>query len=59
MYDKLIVSNYLAVSINNWLPDVSATKAFVSKICMQLMKAFVTKTSCNQLLIDTAMYNCS
>ena len=26
------------------------------KICMQLMKAFVAKASCNQLLIDSATY---
>ena len=25
-------------------------------ICMQLMKAFVAKASCNQLLIDSATY---
>ena len=26
------------------------------EICMQVTKAFVAETSCNQLLIDTAIY---
>ena len=38
---------YVVESINNWLQDVSATKAFVS--CEQMW-------SCNQLLIDSATY---
>ena len=29
---ELIVSNYVAESINNWLQDISATKAFVSSL---------------------------
>ena len=57
---KLIVSNYVAASINNWLQDVLATKAFISCVqlllidTMQLRKAFVAEMSSNQLLIDTA-----
>ena len=48
---ELIVSNYIAESINNCLQDVSATKAS----CIQnWTKAFVDETSCNQLLIDSA-----
>ena len=60
---KLIVSKYVAESINNWLQDVLAMKAFVSCIlnsmqlnCMQLTKAFVVEMSCNQLSIDSATY---
>ena len=37
---RLIVCRYVAVSVGNWLRDVSAT----------------TEMSCNQLLIDSAMY---
>ena len=39
---ELIVSNYVAVSINNWLQAASATKTFISclqKFGTQLMKA--------------------
>ena len=35
---ELIVSNYVAVSVNNWLQDVSATKAFVS--CVQKLDIY-------------------
>ena len=34
---KLIVSSYIAVSITNWLQDVSATKAFVSCVKTDLL----------------------
>ena len=49
---KLIVSNYVAVSINNWLQDISASNYVTST---QLTKTYLAKTSFNQLLIDTAM----
>ena len=33
-----------------------AAATFCTTLCMQLTKAFVAKTSCNQLLINTATY---
>ena len=64
---KLIVSKYVAESINNWLQDVLATKAFINCIqiffvhswqrplwpfCTQLMKAFVAETATYLLTIN-------
>ena len=37
---ELIMSNYVAVSINNWLQDVSATKAFISCVQNVLQSVF-------------------
>ena len=47
---KLIVSKYVAESINNKLQNVLAMKAFITCVqnfCMQVTKAFVAKTSFN------------
>ena len=57
---RMIVSNFVAASINNWFQDIFGhvglhqlhTKVF----CTQLTKASMVKTSCNQLLIDIATY---
>ena len=46
---KLVVNNYVAVSINNY--HQLHTKQF----CMELTKAFLSETFCNKLLIDIAM----
>ena len=64
---KLIVSNYVAVSINNVLIAGHFshkglrqlhTKLFLyvhkPDFCTKLTKTFVAEMSCNQLLIDTA-----
>ena len=57
--DELIVNKYVAESINNWLQNVLATKAFVSceqNVLHTVDKGLCGQTSCNQMLIDTATY---
>ena len=64
---KLIVSNYVALSINNRLQDALATRAesciqnsvlCKTLFCTQLTKALVAKTFYIQLLI-VLLHNCS
>ena len=49
---EFTVSNYVTVSINNWLAFVSC----IQMIWTQLMKAYMAEMSYNELLIDTATY---
>ena len=49
---ELIMSNYVAVSINNWLQEVSAMKAFVS--CVQNLANHKPTHNCVKYLVTYA-----
>ena len=49
--DELIVNKYVAESINNWLQNVLATKAFVS--CVQNVLHTVDKGLCGQNILQS------